>query len=268
VISLRTPSLPGVSFDSTGEYVVKLVIYIIEMRSEATRIALVAALTIALGGIRPLTGARQHQGMKPSSNSLQFGRDILLKDQPEVTFSEVGEAKLSHAIQSQVENYLAFYLRPEAQPRKDPQFTTRMFRASTQSQNDLVECRWTFSGVPLRAVQSLNAMKVDIVISEHANTEEVIALASSIVKLKGTDIEGREYEVPLEWPHTFANGVQFSSNPGADILALLSWHDRIDAFVDGNRLSVLIYKKIPQLAGYQDGSTWFEKYPPFKSLTK
>ena len=183
-------------------------------------------------------------------------------------FSEAGDAKLPHEIRSQVENYLAFYLTPEAQPRKDPQFTTRTFRASTQSQNDLVEYRWTFSGVPVRAVQSLNAMKIDIVIAGHANTEEVMALASSIVKLKGTDIEGREYEVPLQWPDTFADGVQFSSNPGADTLALLSWHDRIDAFVDVNRLSILIYKKIPQLMGYQDGSTWFKKYPPSNSLTK
>jgi len=233
-----------------------------------TKIAIVAALAVVFGESRLLANAGQHLRMKPSSNSLQFGRDILLKDQPEMRFSEAGDAKLPHEIRSQVENYLAFYLTPEAQPRKDPQFTTRTFRASTQSQNDLVEYRWTFSGVPVRAVQSLNAMKVDIVIAGHANTEEVMALASSIVKLKGTDIEGREYEVPLQWPDTFADGVQFSSNPGADILALLSWHDRIDAFVDGNRLSILIYKKIPQLAGYQDGSTWFKKYPPTNSLTK
>jgi hypothetical protein len=33
-------------------------------------------------------------------------------------------------------------------------------------------------------------------------------------------------------------------------------------------LSILIYKKIPQLTGYQDGSTWFKKYPPVKSLPK
>src|SRR5690349_20668900 len=146
VTSVGTLSLPGVSFASTGQHVVRHVIYIKEMCSVATRIALVAALTIVFGGTRPLTGARQHQGMKPSSNSLQFGLDILLKDQPEMRFSEAGDAKLSHAIRSQVENYLAFYLTPEAQPRKDPQFTTRTFRASTQSQNDLVECRWTFSG--------------------------------------------------------------------------------------------------------------------------
>lgn len=247
----------------TGQRVAKYVIYTYTERMcfMATRIAIVAALAIVLGNTRPLANAGQHEGMKRSSNSLQFGRDILLKDQPETSFTEVGDAQLSHAIRSQVENYLAFYLTPEAQPRKDPQFTTRTFRASAQSQNDLVDCRWTFSGVPLRAVQSLNAMKVDIVIAGHTNREEVIALASSIVKLKGTDIEGRKYEVPLQWPDTFADGVQFSSNPGADILFLLSWHDRIDAFVEGNRLSILIYKKIPQLAGYQDGSMWFKKYP-------
>src|SRR5258708_27872800 len=144
------------------------------MCAMVTKIAIVAALAVVFGETRPLANAGQHQRMKSSANSLQFGRDILLKDQPETRFSEVGDAKLSHDIRSQVENYLAFYLTPEAQPRKGPQFTTRTFRASTQSQNDLVEYRWTFSGVPVRAVQSLNAMRVDIVIAGHANTEEVM----------------------------------------------------------------------------------------------
>lgn len=233
-----------------------------------TRLAMIAALLLALGEAGPWVHAAQHQGMELRSNSLQFGQEMLLKDQPEMRFSEADKAKLSPAVRSQVDNYLAFYLTPEAQPRKDPQFTTRTFSAAAPSQNDLVEYRWTFSGIPLRAVQSLNALKIDIPLSGHASTEDVRTLVSSIVKLKGTDIEGRDYDVHLHWPDTLADGVRFSSNPTADILALLSWHDRIDAFVDGNRLSILIYKKVPQLTGYQDGSAWFQKYPPTKASPK
>jgi hypothetical protein len=40
-------------------------------------------------------------------------------------------------------------------------------------------------------------------------------------------------------------------------------HDRVDAFAENGRLSILIYKKIEQLMGYLDGSRWFleEKVP-------
>jgi len=226
----------------------------------ATRLAILALLVIAYGTAGPSVHAAQQKSMDLRANSTSFGQDVLLKDQPDFRFSITDYAKLSPAIRSQIENYLAFYLTPEAQPQKDPQFTTRTFAATEQSQNDLVECRWTFAGLPLRAVQSLNAMKIDIPLSGHASTEEVKALLASIVKLKGTDIEGKEYEVHLPWPGTLTDGVKFSSNPNADIRFLPNWHERVDAFVDGDHLSILIYKKIPQLMGYQDGSKWFQKY--------
>jgi hypothetical protein len=208
------------------------------------------------------------KNMEIQPNSLQFGKDILLKDQSDFRFAGTSYANLAPAIRSQVDNYLAFYLTAEAQPSLDPQFTTRTFTATAESQNDLVEYRWTFSGVPLRAVQSWNAVKIEIPLSGHGNVDDVKALVAAIVKLKGTDIEGHDYEVNLHWPSALADGTQFSSNPGASILSLSSWHDRIDAFVDGNRLNILIYKKIPQLAGYQDGSKWFQKYPPAKTSQK
>ena len=104
-----------------------------------------------------------------------------------------------------------------------------------------VEYRWTYSGVPLRAAQSLNALRIEIPLAAHGNAEEMKTLVDSIVKLKGVDIEGHEYEVRLQWPDALADGVQFSSNPAANILTVLTWHDRIDAFVEGKRLSIEKY---------------------------
>ena len=226
----------------------------------ATRLAILALLVIVYGTAGPSVHAAQQKNMDLRSDSTSFGQDVLLKDQPDFRFSGANYDKLSPAIRSQAENYLAFYLTPEAQPQKAPQFAVRTFAATEQAQNDLVEYRWTFAGIPLRAVQSWNAMKIDIPLSGHASTEEVKALLASIVKLKGTDIEGKEYEVHLRWPDTLADGVKFSSNPSADIRSLANWHERVDAFVDGDHFSILIYKKIPQLMGYQDGSKWFQKY--------
>lgn len=234
----------------------------------ATRLAMIAAFLVACGHTVPHARAAQQQNRQPHSDTLQFGQGILLKDQPEMMFSDVAYDTLSPAIRSQTDNYLAFYLTSEAQPRNDPQFTTRTFSAGAQSQNDLVEYRWTFAGVHLRSVQSLNALKINIPLRGHGNVEDMKALVASIVKLKGTDIEGRGYEVHLRWPSVLGDGTQFSSEPDANILFLSSWHDRVDAFVDGNGLNILIYKKSPQLMGYQDGSMWFHNYPPKKTSSK
>lgn len=225
-----------------------------------TRLAIFAALLIAYGSAGLSVHAAQQKAMEPRSDSMRFGQEILLKDQPEFRFSSVDHARLPNEIRSQAENYLAMYLTQEAQPEKDPQCTDRIFTASEQSQNDLVEYRWSFAGLQLRAVQSLNALKVEIPLAGIASVEEAQKLADSIVKLKGTDLEGRAYEIHLHWPKSLSDGLQFSSNPGANILALPSWHERVDASVSDNRLSILIYKKIPQLTGYQDGSKWFQKY--------
>jgi hypothetical protein len=224
-------------------------------------LAALIVLMIAGGGLGlSACEAQQNQMEPPRPESLQYGLE-LLRDQPDNRFIPVEYAKLPPAIRSQADNYLAFYLTPEAQPAKDPKFTTRMFSTTDESEDDLIEYRWTFNGLSLRAVQSLNALKLDIPLGAQSDVQKAKDLVDSLIKLKGTDLDGKEYEVKLQWPNKLSDGVRFSSNPNSNIRSLLRWQDRLDAFVEGGRLSILIYKKIPQLAGYQDGSQWFEKYP-------
>ena len=212
------------------------------------------------GGIGLSSCTAQQSNMESRPESLQYGID-LLRDQPDQRFTPVEYTKLPPAIRSQVKNYLAFFLTAEAQPAKDPAFETRTFSTTDGSENDLVEFRWTFAGLSLRAVQSLNALKLDVPLDAQSDVQTVKALIDSLAKLKGTDVNGKEYEVKLQWPNKLSDGVRFSSNPNSNIRSLSRWQDRLDAFVEGGRLSILFYKKIPQLAGYQDGSQWFEKDP-------
>lgn len=221
--------------------------------------AVIFVLGCALTG--PAACLAQRSEMETRPDSVQFGL-ALMKDQADAQFVPVDYAKLPPLIRAQAENHLAFYLTPEAQPQNDPEFKTRVFSASGESQDDLVEYRWKFEGLPLRAVQSLNAFKLEVPLDARLRIDDVKLLVESIVKLKGTDLSDRDYEVKLRWPASLSEGVQFSSNPDANLLRLNSWHERVDAVVEGGRLAVLIYKKVPQLMIYQDGSKWFEKYPP------
>jgi hypothetical protein len=226
-----------------------------------SKLALAVAFVVAFGLAGPATCMAQLRSMEKSPEDMQTGL-ALVGDQREDLFVPVEYASLSPAIRAQTENYLAMYLTPEAQPQRDPAFQTRTYSAASPGQSDLVEFRWAFNGMALRAVQSLNALKVEIPLGGRTRVDEVKALVNSVVKLKGTDLDGRDYDARLRWPNAVADGARFSSNPDANLFHMNAWHERVDALVEGGRLSVLIYKKIPQLMGYQDGSQWFEKYPP------
>jgi hypothetical protein len=231
------------------------------------KFAVAVVFLLAFGVAGPATCMAQVRNVDKSQESLQTGL-ALVGDQRDELFVPVEYASLSPAIRSQVENYLAMYLTPEAQPQNDPAFQTRTYSAAGEGQSDLVEFRWAYGGMALRAVQSLNALKVEIPLGGRTRVDEVKALVNSVVKLKGTDLDGRDYDAQLRWPNAVADGARFSSNPDANLVHMNAWHERVDALVEGDRLGVLIYKKIPQLMGYQDGSQWFEKYPPPKKPTQ
>jgi len=220
-------------------------------------------LFVIVYGIAGLSGGFAQEGKKMNPASLQYGLE-LLKDQSQEQFTGIELDKIVLGIRLQVDNNLARTLTLEAQPQKDPQVKAGIFFAKEPSQSDLVEYRWTFNGVQLRMVQSLNALKLEIPLAASWRLEDVKALVGSIVKLKGTDRYDRKYEVHLRWPEKLTDGVQFSSNPSLSLRFIITWPDRVDAFVENGRLNILIYKKIDQLAGYQDGSRWFEQYPPSK----
>src|ERR1051325_11330309 len=200
------------------------------------------------------------EAMDSKTNDVQFGLR-LVQDKAEDQFSPISIEQLPKDIRNQAENTFAMFLRPPALPKNAPAVTVKFFRARTPDQDDLVEFEWTFEKHQLRAVQSINAMKLEIDLSNGpSGVENVKALVEDIINTAGTDFGGKAYTVPLQWPNTLADGVSFSSNPTADILRLNRWCDRVDAIVRGHTLTVLFYKKIAQLAGYQAGSEWFKKY--------
>lgn len=149
----------------------------------------------------------------------------------------------------------------------------RVFAARDSSEDDLVEYRWAYRDRALRVLVGRNAVSMGFALDQlpacqggHRGAPCVAAVRSWVEetlrlegKYSGPNME-IEYKVDLPWPPELRDGVWFSSAPEQNLMSLRGmpfWHDRVDAFVDGGILNILIFRKVGQLQHYQDGSKWF-----------
>lgn len=213
--------------------------------------------------------------------SLDFGK-TLLKDQANLRFMEIPFADIPPRLKSLIDNVLWRVLRKDVHPCKPSQYPiklaegvelrVRVFVAIDDNQNGLIEYRWTHDGRPIRVVCSRNATKIDFdleclapcegtrgascVAAAREWVEDVLKLEGKYPSLK-TPIE---YQVSLPWPEELSEGVAFSSAAEQSIMRLYGiprYFDRVDAFIENGALSILLYRNVGQLPGYQDGSKWF-----------
>ncbi|NOT01701.1 MAG: hypothetical protein HOP29_13850 [Phycisphaerales bacterium] len=159
------------------------------------------------------------------------------------------------------------------QIRDDVALRVRLFAAGENSDCDIAEYQWLANGRRLRVVSSRNAVRVDFDLDQvvecawshgPACVQATRKWVERTLKLegeyRGTGDSVIKYRVELPWPEKLDDGVWFSSAPDRDIYRLPGmprWYERVDAYVENGVLSILIYKKIGQLMGYQDGSKWF-----------
>ena len=200
--------------------------------------------------------------MQSYIKSIDYGL-FLVGDQPQNRFLPIPGSGLPFKITNQINHSLIRFLNQAALPRKSKQSSMLYFLAENNSESDLVVHRWKFLRSDLRFVESRNAAKLEIDLKEINITGRAgfaKSIVSEIVRLEGTDIMNIEYKIELQWPEYLQNGVKFSSNPNQNINTVLSWHNRIDAFVSNDILMVIFYKKIPQMMGYQNGFGWIKQY--------
>jgi hypothetical protein len=252
---------------------------------------IVVCLVFAFYGHKTAAGA-QSTGMSADSAgerrearetwqaSLAFGR-TWLRDQASDEFTDWSFARLPDDVKSTIHSLFAFVFYPAADPHKHwPLFETkddlvlvvRLMPAATATENDLVEYHWDYEDRPIRAVVSRNAMKIDFDLEFVRDCQgtvgascvnEVRGWVEEVLKLEGEYPSLKQpvpYQVHLPWPDELTDGIAFSSAPEQNIMRLPGiprYFDRVDAFVENGTLSILIYRKVGQLMGYQDGSQWF-----------
>lgn len=141
----------------------------------------------------------------------------------------------------------------------------RVFAATLPAENDLVEYRWIHDGLDIRLLASIDVLQIELDLDQaqkQAGLQMTLAdyvrdYLINMLQLHGEDQYKDHYQIDLPWPKDLQDGLEFSSNPGQDLNFLTRWHQRVDAFVDGHRFCVLIYKKPDQLMNFRDGSKWF-----------
>jgi len=234
----------------------------------------------SVAGEDPAEGRRQ---LEARWRDLDFGKS-LIKDRATDDFVNAPFEELPRDVMGQMYNHLAFSIQWDAHPQrrgwpyqggvavfhdKGGDFDVRVFAAYNKSQHDLIEYTWKRFGQNLRIVAGLNAMHLDINLDEVLQNRELDeygenlaartkSIVSRVIRFSRTGTRRKNFEISLPWPEKLEDGVSFCSNADESIMQLGAWHERVDAYVHNGVLSVLIYKKVPSLVGYLDGSKWFD----------
>ncbi len=245
-------------------------------------VLLLPGLLLAQDEEAPTTGnIRESELLHEKWRSIEYGI-LLVKDVEQQNFINIEIDALAMPLREQMYSWIASTLDRISQPEHRREFieainsnnlAIRVSAAQSIKQDDLIEYCWTVEGRPLRAVASLNALKLDFDLAQlpacHRTLGQACVFAArnwieSVIKLEGkfgAPEAPTKYRVELPWPDELTDGVKFSSAPEQELPRLPGmprWHARVDAFVEDGVLSILIYKKIGQLMHFQDGSKWFD----------
>ncbi len=236
-------------------------------------ITLLSGIVVVAGGSQAASQTARLKEREAEFYHLDFGRS-LVRDRPSNEFVDLTFEAIPTELVDQMYSYLAFSVHWAAHPQKQGEgrvggdFRVRAYAAHGKTEDDLIEYAWTRFGQDLRLVAGLNAMRLDINLGDVLRNREMDdygsnavartkGLLSQILRLAGVDRDGRSFEVYLPWPEELVEGTRFCSNLDTNLIRMKKWHERVDVYVHDGILSVLIYKKVEQLIGYQDGSTWF-----------
>lgn len=191
-------------------------------------------------------------------------------------------SELPRPVRSRVYSSLGFILQEEARP-----FGTmtaaladsgnypkvRVCAAQWALRSDLLEMRWRFGNQKIRALHRGNVVRLDLDLDEIMRNRDldrfgckeidrVKGLIASMVRLKGRThtVDPVPFQLRIPWPEELTDGVQFSSNPDQDLngMDVYFWFKRVDAFVDGRKLSLQCYFKPGQRPFFEGHSQWFD----------
>jgi len=210
----------------------------------------------------------------PYFKTLEFAKS-LVKDRPVDELVDITFEELPEELQSQMYSCLARSIKWSAHPQtrgrlhKATNLRVRVYGAYDDSQDDLIDYMWNTDGMPMRAVSSRNAIRLEFPLSEiernraldehgRGKSERARGWLSEVFRLQGRDSYKEQFSISIPCPRTLEDGANWSSNPERRINSVGVWHERIDAYVEKGVLCVLTYKKPPNLPRYQDGAKWFD----------
>jgi len=143
-------------------------------------------------------------------------------------------------------------------PYEPSQRVRRAVHRATASTPDLVRHEYEASALRLTVTEGrsftlivIARESLDILALPEAERPNAVARAAAAL-FHADCVDGRCFQVPED----LAEGVFFSTNPGADPRLLGAWKDRIDGGIRGGELFFLLYKRLSWMTGWLNGSEW------------
>ena len=131
-------------------------------------------------------------------------------------------------------------------------------RASTSDSDDILQIEWSAADLQIVAFETTAMFAVWVAKSPAAANPSLTAIGAELRRI-GSALFSQPLDFRERSPSEQEQRVAFSTAPEARIFIMPSWTSRIDAGIHDGHLHFLFYKRKSQLAGFEDGSHWFEE---------
>jgi hypothetical protein len=143
-------------------------------------------------------------------------------------------------------------LQQEANPYLPANRARHSYSPATETTPDILRHDYNARGVPVRALETRNAILLTTRLATGDLRRQVQSMADLLLRMQD---EG--YRLEFQYGAVTGSKFYFTSNPERDVARLRFWHDRVDGIAEPGAVTFLFYKKVEQLLAYQDDRHWF-----------
>lgn len=154
------------------------------------------------------------------------------------------------------------FLQPAVDPHQAGQASWTVHAAADGTGLDLLRCEFASAEGKAVLLEGVNFLLLQLEARPGLDGRELEALLARVVRL---DLELEEGRPTRDWRFDIPAGLDlsrgtwcFTSRGAVPVANLEDRHQRADVIVREGRVAVVFYKKVDQLACFQDGARWFD----------
>ena len=148
----------------------------------------------------------------------------------------------------------------EANPYHQTSGVNYSYHLSTADTPDLLRYEYEVKGLGLEVMESSSYTLIRVrprVNLHDLKQEEKLNLIHQAAQ-RILNMQDEDHQWDFRFPEPIVDNSRFSTDPNADPIVMSSWVSRSDGGIHKGGLYFLLFKRIPDRAGYRDIQRWFD----------
>lgn len=148
----------------------------------------------------------------------------------------------------------------EANPYHQTSGVKYSYHLSTDDTPDLLRYEYEVKWLGLEVIESSSYALIRVrqrVNFHDLKQEDRVSLVNRTAQVL-LNMQDEHHKWDFRFPDAIADNSRFSTDPTADPIVMSSWMSRADGGIHRGDLYFLLFKRIPERAGYRDIQRWFD----------